>query len=175
MGKSNSLRTGYPGCYVTWCLSSMLSKLSQAQRDIASLYSHRGHVLPQDRDLFCASLEAHLLQPLSQLNSWLVLNKPLILMSVRQAKDASSALTPRLHSFYRKLPPSRSHIIHRGRHRSPRTYRTQRMTQFATRITRPSFHVTHPRKCSTNSNPPPIPPARPRQRYLFDFFPNHPG
>ena len=52
------------------------SKLAQARREISSLYSHRDHVLPHDRDLFCASLEAHLLQPLSQLHSWLALNKP---------------------------------------------------------------------------------------------------
>ena len=46
------------------------SKLAQAHQDITSLYSHQDHVLSQDRDLFCASLEVHLLQPLSQRLSW---------------------------------------------------------------------------------------------------------
>jgi exonuclease III len=154
------------------------AKLTQVRRDVTDMYSHLDHVLPDDRELFGASLESHLTQPLSQLQSWLMVNKPLILMSVRQAKDKSLAKTPPLTRFFKTDPKSRSQNS-RARSAKPlKQYRASRMTQFATSIlqrrsTLPKPNPDPPDPLS--SSPPPSPPPRPIQRYLFDFFPNHPG
>ena len=153
-------------------------KLEQARREVAALYALRDQVLPQDHELFCASLESHLTQPLSQLHGWLTLNKPLIQMSVRQARAAYLAKTPRLDSFFKRLPPLRS--CQPGRHPSSfpqRKCRSLRMTQFATTITRKTsrtiskshLNASVAIQLSSSSQK-----SKPRQRYLFDFFPNHP-
>ena len=84
------------------------SKLDQTRREVSSLYVHIDQVLPQDSSLFCSSLDTQLLQPLSQLQRWLTLNKPLIFMSVRQAKDMALKGTLHLDTFFVKVPPTRS-------------------------------------------------------------------
>jgi exonuclease III len=157
--------------------SQYQAKLLQTRRDITEMYSFLDKVLPHDRDLFCSSLDAHLIQPLSQLKGWLAVNKPLILMSVRQAKDQSVAKTPRLTRFFKPSQPSKS-FRGQARHRPPtKNFHPTRMTQFAKSITRRRSKLPPPKPPpdASASSPPPSPPLKPRQRYLFDFFPNHPG
>jgi hypothetical protein len=153
------------------------SKMAQARRDVTALYSHIDTVLPQDRDLFCASLELHLLQPLSQLQSWLSLNQPMILSSVRQAKDRSIAKTPRLSRFFTVLQKKKSSIKKPPDPppARPRVFHPSRMTRFATSVTkrRSSLPAPVPSSQPLSQISPPHP--RIRQRYLFQFFPNHPG
>ena len=63
-----------------------MALLEQARRDVLALYSLQDRVLLVNNTvLFCKSLEDHLAQPLGDLQNWLVINKALILQSVRNA------------------------------------------------------------------------------------------
>jgi hypothetical protein len=149
-------------------------QVEQAKRDVAVLYELQDKVLPQDRDLFCASLEIHQLQSLSQLRGWLAVNKDLILFSVRTAASNSRAHTPRLTRYFPKCVATK--LARPSRARPPdaaRQFYPSRLTQFfPTAVTKNPSHL--PRAPAPLTNSPSV-FARPRQRYLFDFFPNHPG
>ena len=153
--------------------SSCQSKLIQARRDVSALYALQDNVLPQDRDLFCASLEIHLLQPVSQLLNWLSVNKDLIHLSIRTAIAQSKARTRPIKSFFRPLaPPRRSVILQPKQPALSRSLAVTRLTRFFATTSRQTLSTSappgrHPVSATT------IP--RPRQRYLLDFFPNHPG
>ena len=146
------------------------ARLEQARRDVAALYVLQSRVLVQDRDLFCNSLDEHLTHSLSHLKNWLAINKPLILQSVRTAKAQS-----KLHTH-----PIRRFFAPNGKVRSSKTtgsigiqvHKTTKpslMTRFFPRILR---HASGPRRQSRRDD---RDKSRPSQRYLFDFFPNHPG
>ena len=155
--------------------------LEQAHRDVTRLYELKDQVLQQDRDLFCASLELHLTQPLSQLRNWLSLNKTMILQSVRSAITGSQAKSTRLPHFFPRTPRPPRNSQRRPTKTPPEdpTYRPSRVTQFFSMLPRPSKRLPTIReaKAPTPPSAPPnsCPAPRPRQRYLFDFFPNHPG
>ena len=97
-------------------------------------------------------------------------------MSVRQAKDMALKGTLSLKTFFVKVPPTRSRCKNAAR--PPRKYRAQRMTQFG-KIVSTKHSCPRPGQSRTITpssviSPPAI-PTLPRQKYLFHFFPNHPG
>lgn len=152
--------------------STRSSKLAQARRDVSALYELRDKVLPNDRVLFCASLEIHLLQPLTQLQNWLIINKELIRLSVRTAAAQAKAKTKPLRSFFPSLGRKQ---LTKKRHPSRPTARSRLIPSRVTAF----FSLRPPRARVRTTTGSPTPPSssapRPRQRYLFDFFPNHPG
>lgn len=147
------------------------SQLAQAQRDVTALYELQDKVLPQDRELFCASLELHLLQSLSHLRGWLSVNKELIVLSVRTAASNSRAHTPRITRYFPKFVRPRPAKHRKKQSKPPRTYHPSRLTKFFTSTAKTCSTIRQ----AVNPPPPPSSFSRPRQRYLFDFFPNHPG
>lgn len=158
-------------------ISNRQSQLTQARRDVSALYELQDRVLPQDRDLFCASLEIHLLQPLAQLRQWLTINKDLIHLSIRTAVAQAKSKTQPIRKFLTTLGRRSSTVTSKSRSAKPRPFLVP------SRVTR--FFPINPTKSRSKSHPPPsasstssLPQplfSRPRQRYLYDFFPNHPG
>jgi hypothetical protein len=61
----------------------------QVQRTIRALYQLKSLVLAEDYDIFYEDLEAHLQQPLRELNAWVLTHKGLIAYSARTAKMAA--------------------------------------------------------------------------------------
>ena len=157
--------------------TSHAKKLEQAHRDITAIYALRDKVLPQDQELFFASLELHLLQPYDQLRSWLQLNRNLIQFSVRAAASKSTACTPRITKFFQSNPNRRrSRIRQQTSRRAPKSFQPSRMTKFYSILPCRSSKLPAIRERPVRSRPtPPAQSSRPRQRYLYDFFPNHPG
>jgi hypothetical protein len=154
--------------------TSIQAETAQVHRDISVLYELRDSVLPEDRDLFCNSIDAHLLRPLSVLKGWLAINRKFILWSVKTAKlQAKTGTCPISQYFVARA--RRPHIPRQKKTPSnppPRPSVLTRLTRF--------FHPQH--QASTFSNrhrPPPHPnPQQPpghRQRRISDFFPDHPG
>ena len=170
--------------YTLWCArnrkrhgsdgrSQRRTQLDQTKRDVSALYELKDMVLPRDRDLFSASLEIHLLQPLDHLRNWLSINKELIQSSARTASAQMRAKTKDIHTYFPTLGRRSAPV---PRHR--RVFHPIRAA--ATRLTR-FFPLRHRRPTSSGARLPSTLPnasplvSRPRQRYLFDFFPNHPG
>ncbi len=114
----------------------------QAQRTIRALYLLKDLVLSEDRDLFYDSIEAHLQQPLRELNAWITTHQGIIAYSVRVAKLAARSNTK----------PITEHVAilkNRQRRQTPTTvvlpepthYRNTKLTNYIT-VTRPN---TRPR------------------------------
>jgi hypothetical protein len=62
---------------------------SQVIRELDILYSHRHHVLQQDRSLFYDDFESHQEQPTRSIRQWLNTYKDLLLHSLKEAKNKS--------------------------------------------------------------------------------------
>ena len=147
--------------------------LALAHSAVRSLYQLRDQVLAQDRDLFCSSLDTHLQQPLGQLQGWLSLNKTLIQSSVRAARRKAQANTRPLRAFFPQSTATKSRKkTPNSKNPSVPTFRPSRVTQFFSILPRRDTPLT-----SIREQPPPSQsrPPRPRQRYLHDFFSDHPG
>jgi hypothetical protein len=80
--------------------SKQQSLYEQAHREIRCLYQLKSLVLPQDHDLFRHSVDEHLTETVSQLRSWIVHNRKLILHSVRVAKAQAKMHTHRIQRFF---------------------------------------------------------------------------
>ena len=152
--------------------SSTKSELAQVHRDITALYELRDQVLPQDRDLFCASLDVHLTRPLAALRGWLAINRDLIRFSVRTANLQAKSGTKPISTFFSSIRRCKGPI--RTKKQSPRPhrfFRPSRVTRFFTRQPRPpkttpSAPAPTPPSGSPSHTPhsTPSPPRRPRQR-----------
>ena len=110
------------------------SALGQAHRDLTALYELRASVLPEDGDLFCSSLDAQLLRPLTALHPSPVLNifqHTYNLQSLRRPKRAPRSKP--------KHPPGRTKL------------------SVSSRLTR-SFSISaSPRTRTKRTTPPPTP------------------
>ena len=169
--------------YNLWCLRNKQrhgsdqraqhqAQLEQARRDVTALYSFQDRVLVQDRVLFGPSLDEHLNQPLSYLKNWLVINKALILHSARTAKAQSKLQTHPIQRFFKPTGRIRISAVTTRKRRSHQDSRPSRLTEFFTKVTRVISKIPSARRDPQREG---LAHQRPRQRYLFDFFPNHPG
>jgi hypothetical protein len=95
--------------------TSIQSEIAQVHRDISVLYKLQDSVLPEDRDLFCNSIDAHLLRPLSVLKGWLAINCKFILWSVK---------TPKLQAKTGTRPISQYFVARARRPHIPRQKKT---------------------------------------------------
>jgi hypothetical protein len=142
----------------------------QAQRTIRALYHLKDLVLREDQDIFYDDLDAHLQQPLRELNAWISTYQGLIAYSARTAKLAARSHTKPITEHFPIL-------LHRRPRRllladllpEPKNYRTIKLTKYVS--------VTHhpPR-------PKPQKPAEPleyrpqlRQRRLHHLWPDSLG
>jgi hypothetical protein len=80
--------------------TSIQAETAQVHRDISVLYELRDSVLPEDQDLFCNSIDAHLLRPLSVLKGWLAINCTFILCSVRTARIQAKTGTRPISQYF---------------------------------------------------------------------------
>lgn len=154
--------------------SNRQTQLTQARRDVSALYELQDRVLPGGHDLFCASLEVHLLQPLTHLRHWLVINKDLILHSVRTATAQAKSKTKPIRTFFSSLGrrPPPPHRLPKASTPKPSLLPLRITHFFPVLSTKPRRSLSH---APASSKPPSASFSRPLQRYLFDFFPNHPG
>ncbi len=142
------------------------ASLQQAHRTIRSLYPLKDQVLTEDRDLFYDDIEAHLQQPLRELNAWVSVHQGLIAHSVRTAKLAASSRTIPITEHFPRLNPRR-----RRRYKptellpTPVFFRDTKLTSFVT-LTR----IYRPRR----KKPPAPQEKRPylRQRSLHNLWPD---
>ena len=131
-----------------------------------SLYPLKDQVLTEDRDLFYDDIEAHLQQPLRELNAWVSVHQGLIAHSVRTAKLAASSRTIPITEHFPRLNPRR-----RRRYKptellpTPVFFRDTKLTSFVT-LTR----TYRPRR----KKPPAPQEKRPylRQRSLHNLWPD---
>ena len=165
--------------------SNQQKDLIQAHRDIRALYALRDQVLPQDRDLFCASIDAHQLRPLAALCGWLTLNRDLIRFSVRTAALQAKSGTKPISTFFSSvLRRDRTPRKPRPKPTTQKHFRPSRVTKFFTlRTPKPRKKPSNPAipiptDSPSHSHPSPAPSSPPlraaRQRLLSDFFPDHP-
>jgi hypothetical protein len=86
------------------------AKKDQAHRELRCLYLQRENVLPQDTKLFRETVDIHLLDTTSQIRDWILHNRRLIGLSVRNFKAHHNKENPRMQSFYRSVRVSRSSL-----------------------------------------------------------------
>ena len=148
----------------------------QAQRDVTALYSLHNSVLQQDQVLFYASLDLHLLEPLSRLRAWLTINKRLIEYSVRAARTQAKLQTKDIQKYLKKprcVPPRPPYKTPIPRPKKRSTFPTRMTTHFevqsSTRTHTPFIRPVSPDSTATPRHP------HFQQRYLADFFPDHPS
>jgi hypothetical protein len=142
------------------------ASLQQAHRTIRSLYPLKDQALPEDRDLFYDDVEAHLQQPLRELNAWVSVHQGLIAHSVRVAKLAASSNTKPITELFSRLNPRR-------RRRYKPTELLPRPVFF--RDTKLTSFVTLTRNSRSRRKKPPVPQEkRPylRQRSLHSLWPD---
>jgi exonuclease III len=110
----------------------------QAQRTIRALYLLKDLVLSEDRDLFYDSIEAHLQQPLRELNAWITTHQGLIAYSVRVAKLAARSNTKPITEHFTILKNrQRRQIPTSVVLPEPTHYRNTKLTNYIT-VTRPN-------------------------------------
>jgi hypothetical protein len=98
--------------------TSIQAETAQVHRDISVLYELHDLVLPEDRDLFCNSIDAHLLRPLSVLKGWLAINRKFILWSVKTAKLQDKQ---ELAQFLNTLLPGLAALTYHAERKRPQT------------------------------------------------------
>jgi hypothetical protein len=157
------------------------ASLVQSHRDIKALYLLRNKVLPHDCELFRPTLEEHLSDTLPQLKSWILHNKKLIEFSVRKAQAESKSQTKCIQTYFKPK-------ANRQKKKERRPKPTQTPPQRPLRTTRITNHFqmnpTSPSQLPCIPEQRPIPTitdriihvcSRLHQRYLADFFPDHPS
>jgi hypothetical protein len=138
--------------------TSIQAETAQVHRDISVLYELRDSVLPEDRDLFCKSIDAHLLCPLSVLKGWLAINRKFILWSVKIANIQAKTGTRPISQYF-TARARRPHIPRQKKTPSttlnpPTTSVCFHSAYSLLSPTAPSYHFTIPQPSSDTPRPP---------------------
>jgi hypothetical protein len=154
--------------------TSLQAETAQVHQDISVLYELRNSVLPEDQDLFCNSIDAHLLQPLLVLKGWLAINCKFILWSIWTAKIQAKTGTRPLSQYFTTC--ARHPHIPRPKNTTPIPPPRPSILTRLTCFFQPQHRaITLPSQTRLPQLPNPQQTPGPRQRRISNFFPDHPG